>query len=277
MPGAARARAPRKPLYKHWAFWASFFLLVMFPAVGVNSASPAARLGWVIVLSILFMLAPIIHARASKDPDVQSAELQVRRRPVAMAIIVATLALALILSVAATYTMPERPVLWQMTMFVAQVGSTIFPVVGKFATHITPPLAPATLYKVQSITAFFLLASLVTVVMVISNSLSMSSRERRALLKVQERYGRKIRSPALMWLCMAVAVVFGLAVFFGWIGFSSEPKYMSGKRCLVTAACYVQDDILLLVGAFFVSFMILATWGGAALMLRDAIDRDSDN
>lgn len=269
MPGSTP-----KPLYTHWAFWVSFFLVAIFPAVGVNFASPAARLGWAIILSALFALTLAAHARASKDPVVQSAEQHIRRRPIARAILLVAPALTLILSVAATYALPERPLLWQVTRFFAQLGGTVFPIVGKFATHIAPPLAPAILYKAQSIVTLFMLTSLALAVSAITRNLMASSNERRAIRKMQERYGRKARSPVLRWLCIVLGTGFSLAVFFGWFGFSPEPKDMSGKRCLVTAACYVQDDILLLVGAFFDSFMSFIILAGVVVMLRNAIDND---
>jgi hypothetical protein len=123
--------------------------------------------------------------------------------------------LALILSVAATYAAPERPALWHMTILIAQFVSTLFPVVGKFATHMIPPLAPTILYKAQSVVTLSMLAGFAVTIATISLALFMPKSERRAARAVTERYGRRIRSPAMIWPCSPFVVFFGLALFFG--------------------------------------------------------------
>lgn len=225
---------------------------------------------------MLFVFLLALIERARKDEEMHaSGHYRHRGRPIAGAVFVAAPVLALIFSVAATHAVPEDPALWQMTIFMANLGDTIFPVVGKFVTQISPPLAPVTLYKAQSIVTLFLLAGLAMSIAMVPMMLSMPREERRAIREAGERYGRKIRSPAMRWLCMALAAVFGLAVFMGWIGFPLEPIHMSGKRCLVIAACYVQNDLLLLVAAFFITFMSFGIWMGALSMLRDAIAGDN--
>lgn len=223
---------------------------------------------------MVFVLTIAIDAGVRNKPKARLTGSYFRRtQPVRQAIIVGAPILALISSVASTYATPERPPLWHVTVFVAQIGSAIFPVVGKLATHIVPALPPVTLYKAQFVVTLFMLASLTLIITTISIVLFMSRSERRALREATERSGYRSRSPAIIWLTSPFLVGFGLALYFGWLGFTPEPKDMQGARCLVTAACYVQNDILLLAAALIDAGMSLIVWAGTFIMLRNSIDR----
>ena len=264
---------PQKPSYMTPLYLALLVLLAVLPVFTVNTTSLAMRVSWVSFLLICCFVGFTAHLRTKDDPKpTQRGPYTSRYGPIVLGIILSALLIAEIVAVAATYATPERPLLWQATMLISSIGDAVFPLIGKYATRMEPPLPPEVLYKVQTVTTLFLLAGAIIVIVFAPYALCMPLEESLAIQKAAARF-RKDRSATTKLLILAPFGIFcGFAPFLGWFEFDPDPAYVTHKKCFMKAACYVGDDLLLLATGYLRVFGSYGFWLASFMFLRQVID-----
>lgn len=270
-----------------WKFllWTAVAFLAIFPLFTVNSTSWGMRTIWISFVLMMVFVGLMAHLRTKSDPELERyAELQrngpyVRRyRSLAFGVILITLLVAEILAVAATYATPDRPILWHGTELIAHWGEAIFPLVGKYATQMTPPLEPAVLFKVQAAATLFLSAGAVFFITFAPYFFCMPYDERQIQQRVQESASpsRFTSSISKLLVLLPIAILMGCAVFFGWFEFDSDAADLSRKKCLIEAACYSQDDLMLIAAGFLRIFGSYGFWLGGMIGAIQAFDAQTE-
>lgn len=205
------------------------------------------RVAWLSTLLILSFGSVMAYVKTQDEPKLIYRGTYLRHRPLTMGIILGALLIAEILAIAATYATPERPLLWQASLLLSSFGEIVFPLIGKYATRVTPPLQPEVLYKVQAVTTLFMLAGAVITIAILPHIILMSDSDQRFLEKVQSRVrggsNWLTRNPLIL---VPFAVLIGFDLFFGWFEFDPDPAYLTHKKCLLKAACYAHDDLHLI-------------------------------
>lgn len=280
--GAVQDQAGPTSATKYLSLSVTAFLAT-FPVFAVNSASSGMRMLWIGALLMLAFIGFIGHLQVKGDPEIQKyAALQQRGpylkryRPAVFAIILGVLAITELLAVAATYATPQRPLIWHTTMQIAAWGDAIFPLVGKYATRMTPPLAPDVLYKVQAVTTLFLTAGAIVFLAYAPYILCMPREEARTMQHLEDRMrpSKFASSPIVMlYILVPFGILVGFALFLGWFEFAPEPTYLTRKKCLMKAACYAADD-LHLIAIGFIRMIAYASWLGAIIFMMRAFDRE---
>ncbi|MFZ5672042.1 MAG: hypothetical protein ACOZAM_03660 [Pseudomonadota bacterium] len=257
--------------------------LAAFPVFAVNSTSSGMRMLWIGALLMLAFIGFVGHLQVKGDPEIQKyAELQrrgpylKRYRPAVFAIVLGVLVVAELLAVAATYATPQNPLFLHVTKQIAAGGNEIFPLVGKYATQMTPPLAAEVLYKVQTVTTLFLTAGAIAFLAYAPYILCMPREEARAMQRLQERMrtSKFASSPIVMlYILVPFGILVGFALFLGWFEFAPEPAYLTRKKCLMKAACYAADD-LHLIAIGFIRMIAYGSWLGVIIFMMRAFDRE---
>lgn len=245
------------------------------------------RAAWVGGLLMGVFIGFAAHLREKSDPELHKyAELQrkgpyLRRyRPIVVGLILSALVVAEILAVAATHATPDRPVLWNGTMQIAEWGASVFPLAGKYATQITPPLDPQTLYKTQAVTTLFLLAGALNLITLAPYIICMPNEETVVMHKMSDRLSRSrflSSSPASMLLIMVpFGIIGGFTFFLGWLEFDSVPDHPRLGVCLIAATCYARDDLMLIANGFLRIFASYGFWLAAIMFLIRALTEETE-
>ena len=255
--------------------WATATFLAIFPLIAVNSTSWGMRLLWIGFLAMGGFIGFMARMREQTDPELHKyAELQrkgpfVRRyRPIVIAMILGALLVAELLSVAATYATPDRPFLWHGTMLIAQWGDSIFPLIGKYATRMTPPLDTETLYKTQAVTTLFLSAGAVAFVVFAPYVILMPQEEARAAHRVSDMMDPYRFLPVPAMILAPIAILFGLTFFLGWLEFNG---YGRKSYCVFSAICYAQDDLMLIASGFLRVFGSYGFWLAGIIIAKKEV------
>ncbi len=262
--------------YRSVILWAAITFLAIFPIFTVNSTTTGMRVTWISTLLIFGFLGVIVHIRTKDDVELQQKGPFVRRyRPVAASIILGALMIAEILAVAATYASQDRPLLWRSVRLISSIGDAIFPLVGKYATQMTPPLAIEVLYKVQAVTTLSLAAGALIFIILVPYFLFMPRDEAMVLQRIAARSGTNY-SPTTKMLILPFAILAGFALFLGWFEFKPDPTYLTHKKCSMKAACYVGDDLRLIATGFFRIFGGYGFWLGAFMLVVQLAGAETD-
>lgn len=282
--GPASDRMAPESIPRH-VLWAATAFLSLFPLFAVNSTSWGMRIAWIGFLLMGVILGFIVHIGEQTNPELHKyAELQrkgpyVRRyRPIVFALTLGALLLAELLSVAATYATPDRPLLWHGTMLIAQGGDFIFPLIGKYATRVTPPFDVQTLYKIQTATTLFLAAGAFIFVILTPYLLFMPSEEIQVMHRMSTavRSSRFPSSPTSMLIMTPFSILGCLAIFLGWMEFGSASRRSLTMDCLLSAACYIQDDLALIASGFLRIVGSYGFWLGGVVIATTAITADTE-
>jgi hypothetical protein len=260
--------------------WGLAACLAIFPLFTVNTTSWGMRLLWIGALAMGGFIGFMAHMREETDSELHKyAELQrkgpfVRRyRPIVIAIILGALLIAELLSVAATYATPDRPFLWHGTMLITQWGDSIFPLIGKYATRMTPPLDTETMYKTQAVTTLFLTAGALAFITYAPYVILMPHEETQVMHRVSDLTGphRFLSSPGMMLVTAPIAILLGLTLFFGWLEFSSASGHGRKEYCVLTAACYARDDLMLIASGFLRVFGSYGFWLAGIMIVKKEV------
>lgn len=259
--------------------------LAVFPLLAVNTTSWGMRIAWIGILAMGGFLGFMANLQEQTNPELHKYAEQQRRgphvrryRPVVIAVILSALLIAELLSVAATYATPDRRLLWHGTILIAQWGDSIFPLIGKYATRVTPPLDVQTLYETQAVTTLFLAAGAICFIALAPYLLFMPSQEIQAAhrMSMEMRPSRFMSSPSSMLIMMPFAIPAGLAIFLGWLEFGSTSGRGLTMDCLFSAACYVQDDLSLIASGFLRVFGSYGFWLGWVVIAVTAMTAETD-
>lgn len=266
--------------------WAAAAFLAVFPLLAVNSTSGGMRFAWIGILAMGGFIGFMAHMREQSDAELHKyAELQrkapyVRRyRPVVLAIILCTLLGAELLSVAATYATPDRPLLWHGTLRIAEWGTSIFPLIGKYATQMTPPLDTQTLHKTQAVSTLFLAAGALSSIALVPYLIGMPHEQTLVAHRMAEQMqpGRRLLSSpgAMLLILVPFSILCGLAFFLGWLEFESVSDNTRFRDCMVAAACYAHDDLMLIASGFLRIFASYGFWlAGLVFVITAAATSD---
>jgi hypothetical protein len=243
----------------------AFFAFLLLPAWAAKSASQQSRIVWVGFILFFAFIGGIANLAYRASPAAvtwQPGPYARRYRFVFLAVVGFSFLTAELLAIAITYSEPGIGIVGRSRDFISGIGATLFPVIGKLATAIEPPLPPDVLFRVQAIMSTFMLASIPSLIAAAAYFLGMPDTERRDLHAASPR---KRPSDAMVLLCAAFALAMSPAAIFGWLDFSSHPT----DKCLMRASCYARGDDLLIFVAASMKVLAFALPLGA-LMLADA-------
>lgn len=278
--GPASDRKEPESIPRH-VLWAATAFLAIFPPLAVNTTSWGARIAWTCVLIMGGFLGFFVNVCEQSNPELHKyAELQrngpyLRRyRPVVFALILGALLLAELLAVAVTYATPDKPLLSRTTIAIAQWGTSVFPLIGKYPTQMTSPLEAQTLFKTQAVMTLFLLAGALNFITLAPYILCMPHEETVVMHRMQNDLNSSkflSSSPSVIVALMPFSILMGLAFFLGWLDFRADSYRSLSFECLATAACYAQDDLMLIASGFLRIFASYGFWIGALVSMIGAI------
>jgi hypothetical protein len=179
-----------------------FFSSLLLPAWAVESASQQSRMTWVgaiLFLGFISTIATLALNASGKNRDTQGPYMRRYRFPF-LATVSFSFLTAELLAIAITHTEPGVGVVGGLGVLLSKVGATLFPVVGKYATAIEPPLSPDALFRVQAIVSAFMLAGIPSFVACAAYFLGMPESERRNLYAANHRKRPSEIVVILIWL-----------------------------------------------------------------------------
>lgn len=238
----------------------------LLPAWAVKSASQQSRMTWVGAILFLAFIGLMGSLAANASPASVKWEpgpYARRYRFAFLAVVSFSFLIAELFAIAITYAEPSIGIVGRSGVFISGIGATFFPVIGKLATAIEPPLSPDVLFRVQSILSTFMLASIPSSIAFVAYFLGMPDTERRDLHAASPR---KRPSDAVVLWCGALALLVPPIAIFGWLDFGSRPT----DKCIMQASCFAGGDDLLLFAATSMKVCLAFGFPLGALMLADA-------
>lgn len=222
----------------------------------------SARILWTFfALFVLCFLGPALHLAQigqSKSPASPFARQHWSKFATAIAL---PLLVAELLAIVATRTAPGHNIVAEIVSAIAKLGAAVFPLVGKFATEMDPPLPPGLLIQAQAVFTVFLLASFIAAAGVAL--LVFLLRPSPPSNDIWER-PRSLDLSDLIGPLFAVMLV---ASLFGWSDFYKNGLNLRGSGIFNAYQYLLSDNDLQLIGAAFARFLtvllipfVLAFW-----------------
>lgn len=276
----------RNALAPKLLFGGTLAFLTIFPLFTVNTTSSGMRVVWISFLIMLAVIGVLAHLRTIDDPQLRAdAERQykssyLRRygRPL-ISFALGILLITEILAVAATYATPDRPLVWQVTQLIAGFGDALFPLIGKYATQMAPPLPPHVLYKVQTVMTLFLLAGAIIFIPSVLYYICIPHEDALIMQRMADkmRPSRLSSSPAaILFILVPFSILCGIAFFLGTFEFDPDPEYLTRKKCFMKATCYAFDDLFLIATGFMRVAASYGAWLAGIMLTIKAITAQTE-
>jgi hypothetical protein len=252
-------------------FWgvlviAPLFAIGFLPPILVHEASHRVRMWWLAyaVISVLVLLITSFALR--KEPnnlrktyaDNFSQTYMRRLKAVSIAQLITSAATILLMIQIVNLDAIEKP--WASLGEIAIMVAHPLPVIQRYDTDIPVAMSSLVTFKVKAIVALAFILALECIAAVVALICIMSRRERCALLLAQaERFKARNWSGLKVSLCVPFALFMAFSALFGWSEFDPPTPENLRKFCIITVACYAQDNLMIIAAAL--SKALMATLG----------------
>lgn len=238
------------------------FAACLLPAWAVKSASQQSRMIWVgavLFLAFLGLIGSLIQQASSRVGNAPVPYL-FQKRSIGFAVGLSFL-FAELSAIMITYADGDSGFVGKLGLLLSQTGTMLFPVVGRYATELSPSLSPQALLKTQGIVSAFLLAGLLSAVAILISLFRMSRAERRVIYEQNPQYPPSL----IVVVALPFGILMALSAYFGWGEFSGP----TADRCFIKATCYAYGNDLGLLAASIMKTMVVFGFPLGTLLCLD--------
>lgn len=239
------------------------FAACLLPAWAMKSVTQQSRVWWIVAVffftlaATTFTLIQQTSGRSSQRTPVP----HVLHKPYVGLLVGLAFLFAELNAIMFSHAEPGVGFFGKFGLILSQIGSLLFPVVGRYASELGSTISLQALFRTQAIVSIFLLAGVLSTAAIAISLFRMADADRRLLY---QQNPRKPPSNTSIAFIIPFAIFVALSGYFGW-GEFGEP---TEKFCLIEAACFAsRDDLTILTASLLKCMGIFGFLLGAFILV----------